>query len=130
VSAELVTIPARGGKAAQAGAGQHIKVVNTHGTQVVDAWAFNARDLTEWMSMEASRASFITRGGGGDTLSPTSEAVSPSSRTRAVRPRHVDGALDRWRYGLLGVGAIDNCRDNLHSAFANLGVVIRARRRR
>ena len=45
MSGELVTIPARGGKAAQASAGQHIKVVNTHGTQVVDAWAFNARDL-------------------------------------------------------------------------------------
>ena len=42
---ELVTIPARGGKAAQANAGQHIKVVNTHGTQVVDAWAFNALSL-------------------------------------------------------------------------------------
>jgi len=69
VSGELVTIPARGGKAAQASAGQHIKVVNTHGTQVVDAWAFNARDLTEWMSMEASRASFMKLAAGvGDTF--------------------------------------------------------------
>src|SRR5439155_1464080 len=59
VSPELVTIPARRGKAARVGAGQRIRVVNTHGTQVVDAWAFNARDLTEWMSMEASRAWFM-----------------------------------------------------------------------
>ncbi len=44
--AELVTIPARSGKAARASAGQRIKVVNSHGTQVVDAWAFNALDLT------------------------------------------------------------------------------------
>ena len=45
--AELVTIPARSGKAARVSQGQRIKVVNSHGTQVVDAWAFNALDLTE-----------------------------------------------------------------------------------
>ena len=50
---ELVTIPARRGKAAHVSAGQRVRVVNTHGTQVVDAWAFNARDVTEWMSMLA-----------------------------------------------------------------------------
>ena len=43
----LLAIPARRGKAARVGAGQRIRVVNTHGTQVVDAWAFNADDLTE-----------------------------------------------------------------------------------
>ena len=57
--ADLVTIPARSGKAARVSAGQLIKVINTSGTQVVDAWAFNALDLTEWMSMEASRAAFM-----------------------------------------------------------------------
>ena len=51
-----VTIPARRGKAAQMRRGQEITVVNTHGSQVVDTWAFNAADLTEWMSMEHSRA--------------------------------------------------------------------------
>src|SRR5262249_45900343 len=55
----LVTIPPRRGKAAGVRAGQRIRVVNTHGTQVVDAWAFNAQDPTEWMAMEASRAWFM-----------------------------------------------------------------------
>ena len=59
MTATLVTIPARSGKAARVSAGQRIKIVNTHGTQVVDVWAFNALDLTEWMSMEASRVSFM-----------------------------------------------------------------------
>src|SRR5207237_577201 len=58
VKPELVAIPARPGKAAPVTDGQRPRVVNTHGTQVVDAWAFNARDVTEWMSMEASRAWF------------------------------------------------------------------------
>ena len=50
------TIPARRGKAAFVARGQSIKVINTHGTQVVDTWAFNRADLSEFMSMEHSRA--------------------------------------------------------------------------
>jgi uncharacterized protein YcgI (DUF1989 family) len=56
MTSELITIQARRGKAARVSAGRRIRVINTHGTQVVDTWAFNARD--EWMSMEASRAWF------------------------------------------------------------------------
>ena len=45
----------RRGRAGRAcGKGQHIRMVNTHGTQVVDTWAFSAGDVTEWMSMEAA----------------------------------------------------------------------------
>ena len=55
----MVTIPARRGKAAQMRQGQKITVVNTHGSQVVDTWAFNTADLTEWMSMEHSRAYYL-----------------------------------------------------------------------
>ena len=52
-------IPARRGAAARVTAGQRVKVINTHGTQVVDTWAFSASDVSEWMSMEASRAWFL-----------------------------------------------------------------------
>ena len=58
-TSEIVTIPARRGMAARVAAGQRIRVINTHGSQVVDTWAFSARDATEWMSMEASRAWFL-----------------------------------------------------------------------
>ena len=64
-TSEIVTIPARRGMAARVAAGQRIRVINTHGSQVVDTWAFNARDVTEWMSMEASRASFMKLAAGG-----------------------------------------------------------------
>jgi len=37
----LVRIPARQGAAVKLAAGMTIKVVNTHGHQVVDTWAFN-----------------------------------------------------------------------------------------
>ena len=51
-----MTIPAGHGKAARLTAGQSLKLVNTHGTQVVDFRAFNAYDLREYMCVEASRA--------------------------------------------------------------------------
>ena len=53
---DTFTIPARRGKAAYVAAGQTIRVINTHGEQVVDTWAFNRHDMTEFMSMEHSRA--------------------------------------------------------------------------
>src|ERR1700678_1351480 len=54
-----IAIPARRGKAAFVAKGQTIKVINTHGEQVVDTWAFNRADLTEFMSMEHSRAGML-----------------------------------------------------------------------
>jgi uncharacterized protein YcgI (DUF1989 family) len=126
----LVTIPARGGKAARVRTGQHIRIVNTHGTQVVDAWAFSAQDPTEWMAMEASRAWFMK----------LAAAVGDSFVTNRRRPiltlvEDTSGCAhdtlmapcDAQRYGLLGViGYHDNCRDNLQAGLAELGVSIPA----
>ncbi|HEX4172609.1 MAG TPA: urea carboxylase-associated family protein, partial [Acetobacteraceae bacterium] len=56
MSERVITIPARRGKVALVAAGQVICVINTHGEQVVDTWAFNRQDLTEFMSMEHTRA--------------------------------------------------------------------------
>ena len=52
---DIQLIPARRGKAAKVKAGQTIKMINTHGTQVVDTWAFSSADLGEFMSMEHTR---------------------------------------------------------------------------
>ena len=54
------TIPARKGKADRLDRGQLVRVINTHGQQVVDTWAFNAADLSEFMSMEHTRTA-LTR---------------------------------------------------------------------
>ncbi|KAK9865321.1 hypothetical protein WJX84_007633 [Apatococcus fuscideae] len=55
----MEVIRARYGKAVHLKEGQHIKVINTHGTQVVDTWAFNYRDMTELMSMEHTRSAIL-----------------------------------------------------------------------
>jgi len=52
----VVEIPARHGKAAFVAAGQTVTVINTHGEQVVDTWAFSRVDLGEFMSNEHTRA--------------------------------------------------------------------------
>ena len=129
-TSEIVTIPARRGMAARVTAGQRIRVINTHGSQVVDTWAFSARDATEWMSMEASRAWFLRLAAAvGDTFVTNQrrpiltliEDTSGGAHDTLIAP------CDAPRYRLLGVeGHHDNCRDNLHAALAALGITVPA----
>lgn len=49
-------IPARRGRAVRLRQGQRLKVVNTHGSQVLDTWAFRDGDMTEYLSMEHTRS--------------------------------------------------------------------------
>ena len=126
----LVTIPARRGKAARVRAGQHVRIVNTHGTQVVDTWAFNAAEPTEWMAMEASRAWFMKLAAAvGDSFvtNRRRKILSLVEDTSGGRHDTLMAACDLQRYGLLGVkGHHDNCRDNLHAALAELGLNVPA----
>ena len=48
-------VPARQGRAVRMSKGQHLKIINTHGTQVCDLWAFHAYALQEFLSMEHLR---------------------------------------------------------------------------
>jgi uncharacterized protein len=122
----LTTIPARRGKAAPAKKGQRVRVVNTHGSQVVDTWAFAAADLAEFMSMEHTRAHL-------EKLVPAVGDALLTNRRRPILTLVEDNsggvhdtliaACDRWRYELLGArGYHDNCTDNLAAALAELGL--------
>ena len=126
----MLTIPARRGMAARVGKGQRIKVINTHGAQVVDTWAFSAADTTEWMSMEASRAWFMKlRAALGDTFLTNQRRpiLSLVDDTSGGAHDTLMAACDAPRYRLLGVeGLHDNCRDNLHAGLAALGVKVPA----
>ena len=122
----LETIPARSGRAALVARGQKIKVVNTHGQQVVDTWAFTQRDLREFMSMEHTRAT-LTK------MCPEVGDALYSNRRRPVLTLLEDtspgvhdtliAACDDYRYGLLGCTEYhDNCTDNLAAALYELGL--------
>ena len=122
---ELIEIPARGGKAHVVKQGQSVKLINTHGHQVVDTWAYNAGDLSEFMSMEATRAT-ITKliPAVGDSLY-TNNRRAILTLTEDTTPGIHDtlmAACDNYRYGLLGCTEYhDNCSDNLHRAMKDLG---------
>jgi len=126
----LLAIPARRGRAARVRAGQHVRVVNTHGAQVVDTWAFSAADPTEWMAMEASRAWFMKLAAAvGDSFLTNRRRTILTLVEDTSGGRHdtLMAACDVERYGLLGVkGHHDNCRDNLHAALAELGLTVPA----
>ena len=55
VDESLKTLEACNGAAMRLSAGEALKVVNVHGTQVVDCWAFNPSDFGEYMSMAHTR---------------------------------------------------------------------------
>ena len=125
-SPALVTIPARRGKAARVAKGQVVKVINTHGEQVVDTWAFNADDLTEFMSMEHSRPHILK-------VIPVVGDTMLTNRRRPILTFLEDtaggvhdtlmAACDRHRYKFLGVeGHHDNCEDNLHAGMQEIGL--------
>ena len=93
----LIEIPARRGKATRLRQGQSVRVVNTHGQQVVDTWAFRQGafpegDLAEFMSMEHSRVAIgQIIPGIGDTL------VTNRRRPRLVAARRFAHSKDRFR---------------------------------
>lgn len=123
---ELFTIPARRGRAARLSAGQAIRIVNTHGEQVVDTWCFSAEDMGEFMSMEHMRATLLR-------LAPRAGDDLVTNRRRPILHLEEDtssgvhdtliAACDDYRYGLLGCEEYhDNCTDNLLAGLRRIGL--------
>jgi len=125
-TAPLRTIPARKGIAAPVAQGRRIRVVNTHGSQVVDCWAFARADMREFMSMEHCRVEL------GRAVPRRGDAMVTNKR-RAILTLLEDtspgvhdttlAACDVYRYQRLGAeGYHDNCTDNLVAALETLGL--------
>ncbi len=125
---ELFAVPARRGRAVRINEGQAIKIINTHGEQVVDTWCFSAEDLTEFMSMEHIRPT-LTR------IFPRRGDQLVTNRRRPILYFEEDtspgihdtlmAACDDYRYGLLGCTEYhDNCTDNLRAAMRRLGLTV------
>jgi uncharacterized protein YcgI (DUF1989 family) len=114
------------GVAVRIARGQHVKVINTHGKQVVDTWAFNAGDMSEFTSMEHTRSCL-------EKLFPAIGDSLYSNRRRPILTVVEDtspgvhdtlhAACDVDRYRLLGhKGYHANCADNLRAALGELGL--------
>src|SRR3981189_1457264 len=120
----MIAKPAPQDKGLRVGRGEKARVVNTKGQQVVDTWAFNTADLSEFMSMEHSRVAM------GRIIPGVGDALV-TNRRRPILTLVEDNsggihdtlfaACDRWRYELLGSeGYHDNCTDNLAAAMREL----------
>ena len=121
----LYAVPAREGRAVRLKAGETITVVNTHGTQVCDLWAFSAANPYEFLSWEHAR-------GGIGRIVPRVGDPLLTNRRRPILTLVEDtspgvhdtlvAACDLFRY--LGLGCTDyhdNCSDNLRMAMAAIG---------
>lgn len=118
-------VPARCGVAVRLKPGQQLSVINTHGTQVGDFWAFNAEDLEEYLSLEHVHADLRTIfPKAGDRLVTNrrrpilgfEEDTSPGVHDTVI------SACDAYRYQQLGCeGYHDNCTDNLRLALIAIG---------
>jgi uncharacterized protein YcgI (DUF1989 family) len=125
---EVFTVPARRGRAVRLRRGQSIKIINTHGQQVVDTWAFSAEDLSEFMSNEHMRPTL-------GRIFPRAGDALVSNRRRPIL-RFVEdtspgihdtlmAACDDYRYGLLGCTEYhDNCTDNMYAGLRQIGVIV------
>ena len=125
---ELMLLPARRGRAQRLNKGQSIKIVNTHGNQVVDTWCFNAEDLSEFMSMEHLRPTL------GRIWPQKGDALITNRRrpiltmvedTSPGRHDTLIAACDVHRYAQLGCKEYhDNCTDNLRAGMRQIGLAV------
>jgi len=125
---ERQTIPARRGKAVRVAEGQALRIINTHGTQVVDFWTFVAGQMSEYVGMDQCRATWsrLFPATGDDLYSNHRRAIMTIEEdTSPGRHDTLMAPCDNERYGLLGCTEYhDNCRDNMHAALLDLGHVV------
>lgn len=117
-------VPARSGKGFSVRKGDLIKIVDLHGQQPVDFWAFNRRDIYEFLSCEHTKPSI-------EKLFPHQGDAAFTTHRRPIvtmvedhSPGQHDmqfAACDRWRYKELGArGKHASCTENLHKALKTL----------
>jgi uncharacterized protein YcgI (DUF1989 family) len=101
-------------------------VINTHGQQVVDTWAFNRAEMAECMSMEHTRAALqriMVHAGESLVTNQRRPIVTLVEDTSPGIHDTLIAACDRYRYALLGCTTYhDNCTDNLAAALTALGL--------
>ena len=125
MSAEIVEVPARSGRAVKLAKGESVKLINTLGSQVVDTFAFSLAALSEYMSMEHTRV-MIGR------ISPRKGDALYTNRRRVLLTMTEDtspgthdtlrAACDPTRYKLLGRENHASCTVNLTNALQALGL--------
>ncbi len=124
----LEELPARQGRAVRVARGKALQIVNTFGTQVVDFWAFDAKDLSIYLSMQHTRATLsrLTPRAGDILVDNLREPMlsfesdsSPGVHDTVIPP------CDPARYAKLGCPPDHaSCADNLHRALGAMNLEV------
>jgi uncharacterized protein YcgI (DUF1989 family) len=123
--ARTIRVPARQGRAVSVPAGTSFLVVDLEGGQVVDLFAFDAADVTEFASAEHTRVHLLR-------LFPREGEWFVTNRRRPILTLEEDrspglhdmlcAACDEERYASLGSsGHHGSCRENLERVMEELG---------
>lgn len=122
---EATKVPGGYGKAVRLDQGRSLRIVNTHGSQVVDFWAFNTADTAEHLSMLHTRsAHYRMHFRPGDALL-TNRRRPILSFVEDTSPGVHDSLIaccDPVRYEQLGHPGHRSCAQNLAEAMAELGL--------
>ncbi|MCS0502782.1 urea carboxylase-associated family protein [Ancylobacter mangrovi] len=123
--AGTLVLPAAHGKAICLRAGWRVRVVNPHGTQALDFWAFNAADPSEFLSMDNVRSFNSVAYVEKETALVTTQRrpiVCMTEDTSAGQHDTLLCACNPAIYRELGVkGYHRSCSDNLHEALGEIG---------
>lgn len=124
-SAEALTVPGGKGRAFRLARGEGMRIVNTHGSQVVDTWAVSLDDPSEVLSVEHTRRV-------SQHLHPEVGDVFVSNRRTPMLRLEEDSfpgthdtivaCCDPWLYRHLGAEGHASCHDNFLTALAEIGV--------
>ena len=122
-----VTVPGSHGRAIRVNAGETVRVVNTHGTQVVDFWAIRADRPEIAMSMQHSRVlwSHLRPHPGDQMLDEERSAILTfvEDTSPGVHDTFI-AACDKFRYEQLGASSSHrSCCQNFAEALAELSIV-------
>ncbi|MGI9316210.1 MAG: DUF1989 domain-containing protein [bacterium] len=127
---EIYTIPARCGRAVRVARGQTLEIINVHGHQVCDLWAFIDANISEYMSMAHSHTaagSIMPRTGDIMVTNNRNPILKFTDDSSAGIHDTVVAACDAVRYQQLGIKEYhDNCTDNLRMALGTLGLKLTA----
>jgi uncharacterized protein len=122
----LIEIRGGGAAAVPLSAGQAVRLINTHGSQVVDTWCLSALEPTEYLSVEHTRRMlFRLFPQEGDTLysNRRTPLLVLEQDTSGCRHDMLCACCDPWLYKFYGCApGHANCRDNFVHALALCGI--------
>ena len=131
-------VPGKSGVAVEVKKGQHLRVIDLEGKQVVDMALFNRDNTREKLSTSYSRTRYKPKAAGkyvprdklmeGDTLMstlcrPMMTIVKETVKVKGVHDCH-NRMCNRYLYEvMLGVGPLDGCHEIISKAVAPYGIL-------